>query len=117
LSDGEHGSAYARTRCRPGGPRPSSRSLCGNPDEVGPVRWGGQRGDRGPLLRIEGAEHRPGSLDRADEEKLEGRIGLAGTQSAVNHDVGGMVPAEEVDGDPRGARLWDSHLSRSRGTG
>lgn len=38
-----------------------------------------------------------------DEEKVELRVGTAGAQSAVNHDGGSMVPAEEVDGDPRDA--------------
>jgi hypothetical protein len=72
---------------------------------------------RGRRVRTQGVEDRAGCLDRADKEKLQGRIGLAGAQSAVNHDVGGMVPAEEVDGDPCGARLWNSHLSGSRGIG
>jgi hypothetical protein len=27
-------------------------------------------------------------------------------QSAVNHDGGSVIPAEEVDGDPRGAGGW-----------
>ena len=53
---------------------------------------------------------------RADEKEVEGRIVLEGAQSAVNHDGGSVVPAEEVDGDPRGARLPDSLLSGSRGT-
>jgi hypothetical protein len=30
-------------------------------------------------------------------------VGATGLQSAVNHDGGCIVPAEEVDGDPRGA--------------
>jgi hypothetical protein len=42
----------------------------------------------------------------ADEKQLKVRIGAAGLQSAVNHDGGGIVPAEEVDGDPRRARAW-----------
>jgi hypothetical protein len=37
------------------------------------------------------------------EEKLQVWIGAARAQSAVNHDGGSTVPAEEVDGDPRGA--------------
>ncbi|WP_446220874.1 hypothetical protein [Micromonospora sp. IBHARD004] len=36
---------------------------------------------------------------------MQVRIGAHGPQSAVNHDGGGVVPAEEVNGDPRGARL------------
>ena len=44
-------------------------------------------------------------LGRADEQQLKVGIGAAGPQSAVNHDGGSIVPAEEVDGDPRGARL------------
>jgi hypothetical protein len=36
---------------------------------------------------------------------VEGRVVLEGAQSAVNHDGGSVVPAEEVDGDPRGHRL------------
>ena len=74
--------------------------------------------------RVEGGENRAGGFYRADEEKLEGRIGLAGAQSAVNHDGGSMVPAEEVDGDPRDARLRGTAdransigVPRSRGTG
>jgi hypothetical protein len=39
----------------------------------------------------------------APPPQLEVRIGTAGLQSAVNHDGGGVVPAEEVNGDPRGA--------------
>jgi len=33
------------------------------------------------------------------------RISAAGPQSAVNHDGGSIIPAEEVNGDPRGTRL------------
>jgi hypothetical protein len=62
----------------------------------------------GTVGRIERGEKPAGGFDRADEKQLKGRIGLAGAQSAVNHDGGSMVPAEEVDGDPRGARLRDS---------
>jgi hypothetical protein len=39
-----------------------------------------------------------------DEEEVEVLVGAARLQSAVNHDGGSPVPAEEVDGDPRGAR-------------
>ena len=56
-------------------------------------------------------------IERADKQQLESGIGLSGAQSAVNHDGGSLVPAEEVDGDPRGARLPDRDLSGSRGTG
>ncbi|BCY14554.1 hypothetical protein L3i22_096420 [Actinoplanes sp. L3-i22] len=69
------------------------------------------------LRRMKGAKHRVGGFSRADESQVQGRIVLEGTQSAVNHDGGSLVPAEEVDGDPRGARLPDSPLSGSRGTG
>jgi hypothetical protein len=43
----------------------------------------------------------------------EGRIGLAGTRSAVNHDGGMFVPAEEVDGDPRGAPAFQPDTGSS----
>ncbi|GAA0538824.1 hypothetical protein GCM10010172_20020 [Paractinoplanes ferrugineus] len=62
------------------------------------------------LSRIDGSDHRVGDIDRADEQQVKGRVGLEGTKSAVNHDGGSLVPAEEVDGDPRGHRL----LIRSR---
>ena len=39
----------------------------------------------------------------ADEQETEVGVGAQGPQSAVNHDGGGIVPAEEVDGDPRSA--------------
>ncbi|GIF18611.1 hypothetical protein Ate02nite_13410 [Paractinoplanes tereljensis] len=57
------------------------------------------------LGRIDGSKNRVGCLRRADEQQVKGRIVLEGAQSAVNHDGGSMVPAEEVDGDPRGRRL------------
>jgi hypothetical protein len=41
-----------------------------------------------------------GRVLRPDEEEVEVWIGAASAQSAVNHDVGSPVPAEEVDGDP-----------------
>ncbi|GID25725.1 hypothetical protein Abr02nite_07080 [Paractinoplanes brasiliensis] len=66
------------------------------------------------LARGQGTKNLAGRLLRADEQQVKGRVGLAGAQSAVNHDGGSMVPAEEVDGDPRGARLPDSCLSGSR---
>ncbi|GAA1758048.1 hypothetical protein GCM10009681_31610 [Luedemannella helvata] len=50
---------------------------------------------------VEGSRHLVGHPAGADEKELKFRIGLAGSQSAVNHDGGGIVPAEEVDGDPR----------------
>ncbi|GAB2624877.1 hypothetical protein Aab01nite_18780 [Paractinoplanes abujensis] len=68
------------------------------------------------FARRQGSENLAGRLERADEQQVKGRVGLAGTQSAVNHDGGSLVPAEEVDGDPRGARLPDSQLSGSHGT-
>jgi len=52
----------------------------------------------------ERAKNLVGGRAGADEEKLEIGIGAAGLQSAVNHDGGGVVPAEEVDGDPSSAR-------------
>ncbi|GAA0458454.1 hypothetical protein Ade02nite_07800 [Paractinoplanes deccanensis] len=60
------------------------------------------------LGRIEGIDDLVGGFGRADEQQVKGRVGLAGAQSAVNHDGGSVVPAEEVDGDPRGARLPSS---------
>ncbi|SNY13994.1 hypothetical protein SAMN05421748_1011108 [Paractinoplanes atraurantiacus] len=60
------------------------------------------------LGRVEGIKKLVGGLGRSDEQQVKGGVGLAGTQSAVNHDGGSTVPAEEVDGDPRGARLPDS---------
>jgi hypothetical protein len=44
-----------------------------------------------------------GRLTRPYEEKMQVWVGAARAQSAVNHDGGSTVPAEEVDGDPRGA--------------
>jgi hypothetical protein len=69
------------------------------------------------FARVQGMENRVGDIKRADEQQVKGGIGLTGAQSAVNHDGGSLVPAEEVDGDPRGARLPDDVLSGSRGTG
>ena len=77
----------------------------------------GKRAQPGALRRIDGSNHRVGDIVRADKQQVKGRIGLEGTQSAVNHDGGSLVPAEEVDGDPRGARLANSHPFVSRGTG
>ena len=69
------------------------------------------------MRRRQAGKNLAGGFDSADNSELKGRIGLASAQSAVNHDGGSMVPAEEVDGDPRGARLRDSWLSVSRRTG
>nr|BFE68437.1 hypothetical protein GCM10020092_017380 [Actinoplanes digitatis] len=115
LRDGEHGRPHA-------GLDPVDVRFRGaRPAQPG---GGGEDTHPGPVGRVEGVENRVGSLDRADEKQLKGRIGLAGTQSAVNHDGGSLVPAEEVDGDPRGARLRCSvgrdvsaGLLRSLGTG
>ena len=69
---------------------------------------------------VEGGEDLVGHLARADEQQVKVGIGAAGVQSAVNHDGGGVVPAEEVDGDPRGARLhagrsaWPAGVGRGR---
>jgi hypothetical protein len=43
-----------------------------------------------------------GRSTRPYEEKVQVWVGGTGAQSAVNHDGGSSVPAEEVDGDPRG---------------
>jgi hypothetical protein len=51
---------------------------------------------------VEHAEDLVGHFAWPDEEKVQIWIGGAGAQSAVNHDGGSPVPAEEVDGDPRG---------------
>ena len=59
----------------------------------------------GAVRRVEGSKDLAGHFEGADEQQMQGRVRLACPQSAVNHDGGSMVPAEEVDGDPRGARL------------
>jgi hypothetical protein len=46
-----------------------------------------------------------GHLAGADEQQPDVGIRAARPQSAVNHDGGSSVPAEEVDGDPRDARF------------
>jgi hypothetical protein len=51
-------------------------------------------------------EHLVGDRAWADEHQVEVRIGATGPQSAVNHDGGSIIPAEEVNGDPRDTRLW-----------
>lgn len=61
--------------------------------------------DPGPVHRFQGGDQRVGDLGRSDEQQVQVRIGADGPQSAVNHDGGSVVPAEEVNGDPRGARL------------
>jgi hypothetical protein len=52
---------------------------------------GGQHEDPVVIDRVEGMKYRVGWLTRADLLE-EGRIGLAGARSAVNHDGGSMVP-------------------------
>jgi hypothetical protein len=95
----------------------------GGADRV--VRVGGQAQAHPVLVRrVEGAKEPAGHLTGADEQQMQGRVGLACPQSAVNHDGGCVVPAEEVDGDPRGARLHgragrgnSAGARRSRNTG
>jgi hypothetical protein len=54
------------------------------------------------LGRRQGIKKRIGRGGRADGHERQVRIGGQGLQSAVNHDGGGVIPAEEVNGDPRG---------------
>jgi hypothetical protein len=54
------------------------------------------------MRRRQGVNQHIGHRRRADGHEAEVRIGCQGLQSAVNHDGGGVIPAEEVDGDPRG---------------
>ncbi|GAA2604015.1 hypothetical protein GCM10010399_38720 [Dactylosporangium fulvum] len=53
---------------------------------------------------------------RPDEDEVEVWIGAACTQSAVNHDGGSPIPAEEVDGDPRDAGRENPAVRRSVGS-
>jgi hypothetical protein len=62
------------------------------------------RGGAGPVGERERADDLVSHVPWPDEEKVEVLVGAARLQSAVNHDGGSPVPAEEVDGDPRGAR-------------
>ena len=103
--DGEHGRADAGLDPAGVGAGRRRRTCPGRPACAPGARSAGSRA----------AQNLVGGLDRADEQELKGRIGLAGAQSAVNHDGGSMVPAEEVDGDPRGARLRGSRPRRSAG--
>ncbi|NMO52594.1 hypothetical protein HH310_15500 [Actinoplanes sp. TBRC 11911] len=72
---------------------------------MGDTSFYGQHKDPAGIGRVEGVKYRVGCVARADR-LAEGRIGLTGARSAVNHDGGRFVPAEEVDGDPRGARAF-----------
>ncbi|GGM20084.1 hypothetical protein GCM10007977_021680 [Dactylosporangium sucinum] len=53
---------------------------------------------------------------RPDEDEVEVWIGAACAQSAVNHDGGSPIPAEEVDGDPRDAGRGLPAVRRSVGS-
>jgi hypothetical protein len=57
------------------------------------------------VSRWERTNQLAGHFRWADEQEVEVGIGVACPQSAVNHDGGCPVPAEEVNGDPRDARL------------
>ena len=59
--------------------------------------------DAGPVDVGERGNDLVGDPAGADEQQLEIGFGSTRLQSAVNHDGGGVVPAEEVDGDPQGA--------------
>jgi hypothetical protein len=53
----------------------------------------------------EGVDDLVGHLAGADEQEAQIGISCERPQSAVNHDGGSSVPAEEVDGDPHGDRF------------
>ena len=57
----------------------------------------------GPVGVGERGDDLVGDPAGADKQQLEIGFGSTRLQSAVNHDGGGVVPAEEVDGDPLGA--------------
>jgi len=65
----------------------------------------GENGDTRTGRRVKRGGHLVGGRTRADEQEVEVGISAAGLQSAVSHDGGGIVPAEEVNGDPRDAAL------------
>jgi hypothetical protein len=52
--------------------------------------------------RRQGSQQLAGDRWGADSDEAEVGIGIERSQSAVYHDGGGIIPAEEVDGDPRG---------------
>ncbi|GAA2334293.1 hypothetical protein GCM10010170_013780 [Dactylosporangium salmoneum] len=64
----------------------------------------------------ERADDLAGRFSRPDEDEVEVWIGAACAQSAVNHDGGSPVPAEEVDGDPRDAGREFPAVRRSVGS-
>ena len=53
----------------------------------------------------EGSDQLVGHFTRANEQKAHVGVSLERSQSAVNHDGGSSVPAEEVNGDPHGDRF------------
>jgi len=59
-----------------------------------------ERLDGWTLRRIQLGGNLVGHRAWADEQQIQIGIGAARSQSAVNHDGGGVIPAEEVDGDP-----------------
>ena len=58
-----------------------------------------------PVGRIDGNNNLLGDRCGADEKEMDVGIGATGPLSAVNHDGGSIIPAEEVDGDPWRPRL------------
>jgi hypothetical protein len=58
-----------------------------------------------PVAGRERVDDLVGDRGGSDEVEVEVRVSAASAQSAVNHDGGSVIPAEEVDGDPRGARV------------
>lgn len=59
-----------------------------------------------PLPGGQCGTHLVGDVRWTDEQQVKIGISAAGAQSAVNHDGGCPVPAEEVNGDPRDARFY-----------
>ncbi|GAB3801227.1 hypothetical protein GCM10027605_18250 [Micromonospora zhanjiangensis] len=104
---GQHGVHRAADR-QPGRAVGSDGAVGGPvPYPGGNGRPGSDRADGDPVadVRFEYAKQPVGHLGRADEQQVKVRVGAQRPQSAVNHDGGSIVPAEEVDGDPHGARL------------
>jgi len=60
--------------------------------------------DPGANARIEAMPNLVDQVVRADEQDRDIRIGADRLRSAVYHDGGSIIPAEEVNGDPRAAR-------------
>ena len=102
-----HGGADGRLRIGPPRDRIGHRDPVLRGQHIDPVA--NDRVEATPDL----VGHRPG----ADEEEREVRIRLQSQQSAVYHDGGGAIPAEEVNGDPRAPGQSRDFLRTTRTSG